>query len=218
MTIRLHEAIDNLYDVFSQYAKPNRIESCPCCLNDLEKTVMLTTDLGELSIADLRSYASDVFYTVGTIKDFRYFLPRILEITVTSDFMYPDPEIVLKKLALADWLNWPEADKSAALAVIDAKFEELLNATDRDILKLDSWICAIGRCVETITPYLDRLLEAGREEDLMAYVNENLSAFTKRKLSNGFWEKGSRNEQLTLEWFQNDRITVLVYVTYGMVI
>jgi hypothetical protein len=216
--MQLREAIDNLYSVFGQYGRPDRFDACICCMDDLEKTIMLSTPLTDLTADNLRSYTSSLFHTVGGIEDFRYFLPRILEIYTTSDFLYPDVEIVLKKLALADWLNWPQADQAAVVAVIDAKFNELINDPDFDEYAFDSWICAIGSCVETITPYLDRFLKAGREEDLMAYVNKNLSAFNKHKLSNSFWEKGSRNEQLALEWFQNDQITVLVYVAYGMVI
>jgi hypothetical protein len=179
----------------------------------------LNTPLADLTADNLGSYAGSVFYTVGGIEDFRYFLPRILEICTTSNFLYPDIEIVLKKLALADWLNWPQEDQSAVVAVLDAKFEELLDDQTLNIHTFDSWICAIGQCVETITPYLDRLLEPGREQVLKAYANENLSAFTKNKLANGFWDRGSHNEQLTLEWLKNeDQVIVFIYTEYGMVI
>jgi hypothetical protein len=214
----LREAIDNLYTVFGRYDRPDRFDACICCMDDPEKAIMLSTPLADLTADNLRSYTSSLFHTVGGVADFRHFLPRILEICTTSDFIDPDIEIILKKLSFADWLNWPQPDQTAVTAVIDAKFDELISDPNFDIYTFDSWVCAIGSCVDTITPYLDRFLEAGREEDLMAYINKNLSAFTKHKLSNVFWEKGSLNEQLALEWFQNDRITVLVYVTYGMVI
>jgi hypothetical protein len=213
------QAIESLYNVFSQYPRPKDFNACVCCVNDLEKVIMLNTPLQDLTAANLKSYATSLFHTVGGMEDFRYFLPRIMEIYTTSDFSYPDIEIVLKKLALANWLNWPQQDQAAVIAVIDAKFDELLYDSKLDINILDSWICAIGQCVDNITPYLDKLLTPGREKVLQAYVSGNLSAFTKNKLANPFWDKGSQNEQLTLEWLKNeDQVIVFLHVEYGMII
>jgi hypothetical protein len=81
---QLRKTIDAVYAAFASVPKPLRIDGCACCVDENEVTVLLTKPLREISPSALSSYASSVFLTVGDKQDFRYFLPRILEISVSD--------------------------------------------------------------------------------------------------------------------------------------
>ena len=109
----MEQLINRLYTAFAKYAKPCDFATCECCLSADEKTVLLTTPLRELRADQLSEYAADVFHTVGEVPDFKYFLPRILEVAVNDQFLWPDPEVVTRKLSLAQWRDWPTEEQNA---------------------------------------------------------------------------------------------------------
>ncbi|MFI5493994.1 hypothetical protein [Actinoplanes sp. NPDC051859] len=83
MTTPLPAAIDTLYDAFADYRRPSSLDYCECCFEEEERrAVLATVPVRELPAATLRRYAANVLLTVGGVDDFRYFLPRILEIAV----------------------------------------------------------------------------------------------------------------------------------------
>src|SRR5258707_907684 len=75
---RVRDALDVVYRQFASPA-PVTIEGCPCCLATRGVDALLTTPLRALTGKALWRYVSGVFHTVGSERDFRYFLPRILD-------------------------------------------------------------------------------------------------------------------------------------------
>lgn len=183
---------------------------------DEEKAHLLNHQLRELDADELGAYAADAFLTVGSLDDFKYFLPRILELSVNEEFLWPNPEVVFGKLQLADWEQWPEDERAVILELIRNKFDALLQGPENDASELDGWICALGRCVPDVTPYLNRLFEEANKDKFLSFVEWNLSAFAKNKLNNPFWEDASANEQRVLLWLNQDRIKALLSERYGM--
>ena len=100
------DTVEQLYAVFGNVPVPRQIDACPCCLLDTEVAVLLTTPLRDLTPEQLTSYASSVTMTVGSVDDFRYFLPRILEIVATERSWWPDVEVVFGILHRAKWQQW----------------------------------------------------------------------------------------------------------------
>src|SRR5258705_12344668 len=99
-------------------------------------------------------------------------------------FLWPDLEVVLGKLSLADWNRWSEIERVAILQLLDEKFAEMLEDPNSDGSHLDEWVCALGRCVKDIRPYLDKLLEESNEKKLLSFIEWNLSALTEHKVVN----------------------------------
>lgn len=75
-----------------------------------------------LSASDLRGYAGDAVLVWGDEADFKHFLPRIMEITVTEGgsnwdrkgwIEWPDTETIFSRLAYSKWSEWPEAEREA---------------------------------------------------------------------------------------------------------
>jgi hypothetical protein len=213
----MYESIPYVYELFSRYARPRDFPACQCCVSKDEKHVLLSKTLRELSADDLSNYAADVFLTVGSEADFKYFLPRILELSVEKEFLWPDPEVVLGKLKLANWSSWPEKEQAAVLSLLIKQFTSVVQAQDSDGSEIDKWICALGRCVRDVTAYLDPLLDEANESKLLSFIEWNMSAFGKGKLTNGFWQDAPENQQRILAWLNQERIKRLLNKRYGMI-
>lgn len=122
---RLRDALEAVYREFAAPV-PSTIEGCPCCTAGRGVDVLLTTPLRELTGRALWSYVSGVFYTVGGTYDFRYLLPRILDISVNDPRNANDPEVVLRKVGLANWQSWSAGERQAVEKFVDAWFDQAL--------------------------------------------------------------------------------------------
>lgn len=76
----LARAIEQLYGAFQDMPRPTAITHESWELQEGEVKQLTTSPLCEIPSALMRSYLSDAVYNVGTWDDFRYFLPRLLEL------------------------------------------------------------------------------------------------------------------------------------------
>lgn len=142
--VRVHDALEATYREFAAPA-PFAIEGCPCCISTRGADVLLATPLRELTGQALWRYVSGVFLTIGSERDFRYLLPRILEVSVSDPGNANDPEIVLGKLRLGNWQSWSLTERQAVEEFVDAWFERelMLDLAEAD----DGWI---GESAESV--------------------------------------------------------------------
>jgi hypothetical protein len=91
-------AIEDLYRVFAGCRLDPHVEGCPHCVSDRDHARIHSRPLRSLSGDDLGRYAFKAMTTWGNERDFRHFLPRILELLVSND-LDPPTEVVLGKLA-----------------------------------------------------------------------------------------------------------------------
>ena len=213
----VNDSIQLLYEVFAGYPKPKDFPTCECCVSDQQMRALLKRKLHELTIEELSGYVMGVFLTVGSVADFKYFLPRIIELVTTRDWLADlEPEIALERLRLAGWDEWPERERSAVLRVLEEKYSSLLNDEDSDSFEIDGWICALGQCVPDITPYLDQLLGSSHVLD---FVERNFKSWqVGEELANPFWrENAPENAARVLAWLNSAEVKRLLSEEYGMV-
>lgn len=182
---RVRSALDALYFQFAA-PTPAAIEGCPCCLSKRGVDALLITPLRELTGQALWSYVSGVFLTVGSQRDFRYLLPRILDIAVNDPGNSNDAEIVLGKLSLANWQLWSAGEREAIGNFLDAWFEYALARDLAEIVdcyhcwEAEGVLCGAARAGVPFAKWLVRLQEptaAPVLADLKARFPEQLSAF-----------------------------------------
>jgi hypothetical protein len=159
---RVGEAVEAVYRAFA-LPTPAVIEGCPCCISTRGVDVLLTTPLRELTGQELWRYVSGAFLTVGSELDFRYLLPRILDISVSDPENAKDPEIVLGKLGLANWRSWSAVEQGVIEDFVNAWFEwalarDLAEADDGWIgSEAESVLCGAARAGLSLAPWLFRL-------------------------------------------------------------
>jgi hypothetical protein len=212
MTAALEKAIAGLYETFAREQKPSIIDGCPCCLDEKDIDVLLQKPLRSLTSEDLSSYAQSAFLTVGSEEDFKYFLPRILEILVVEDGWWPSPEVVGRAIANSNWEHFSTAQQNALSSYFLEVLIKLIE--EKNGWSIDTWVCGIARAVPDLKPYL-ALIEKSPQA-LVAFYRENSESVNNGTLSNSFWDNTSPNEKLLLTWFQSDRIKDLINVAYGL--
>ena len=155
-------AIEALFTAFASPV-PMVIDGCPCCIGKRRVDRLLTTPLRQLTGDMLWSYVSGVFYTVGSERDFKYLLPRILEIALGDQPDSNGPEIILGKLRLANWQAWPADQRETIEEVIYIWFEQALA---RDLAEAEAgWfsdetesvLCGVARAGLSLSPWIARL-------------------------------------------------------------
>jgi hypothetical protein len=209
---RVREAIENVYRCFADVPNPRSIDGCPCCIDGAQICHLVTTDLRDVSPEILGNYASCVFLTVGSLRDFLYLLPRILELSVTGQLLYPDPEVVAKKVKAAEIGDWTPDRRMAVLEAFDARFADSLEIEDSGH-EINQWLCAIGHLLVDLEPYLRRI--AARPLRLVEFYEVHSRRLVKRKLS-GFWSDCPAARQQVVEWFQSGDIRSAIESAYGL--
>jgi hypothetical protein len=106
--LSLDEAAERLYGAFGDVPRPQRVEGCPHCVGPDEDLPLVSRPLRELSPRDLSRYAFKAMSTWGTEADFRYFAPRVLDLTASGAMDWPGFEIVCGKLNRAGLRTWTQ--------------------------------------------------------------------------------------------------------------
>ena len=212
---RVAQTLADVYAAFAKEHKPRRIDACPCCFDRAEVCTLLATPLRELTPKQLSGYASSVFLTAGSESDFRYFLPRILEISVNDSSWWPDREVVLGKLTLADWRAWSKHLSDPLMRLFEAAFDEALLQANDPGWEIDSWVCALSMAGLDVLPYLEKLKAPGAENALLQFFEVNAGALLKGKLTNAFWKDEKANPAPVFAWLNSPYVQSTVWSHYG---
>ncbi len=199
-------AIENLYRVFGRYPLAKHVEGCPCCVKNRDKRALASTSLRQLPSEKLLRFAFKAITTWGDQNDFKHFLPRILELVLSSDRIRCDEEVVLGKLGLAKWKSWAEDEQSSVQAYFRAGWYVILSKTEPPV-EPDTWLCAMARSGEALTPYLNdwRDFRANAAyQHLLAFIDLNQAPYIKRhSLWNAFWPDSPAGVAQVCNWLSN---------------
>lgn len=187
--------IEHLYHVFARYHAPRRLEGCPCCTSPSEAEHLRHKPLRTITSPELEHYAFKALSTWGTLKDYKYFLPRILELT-DDQSLRCDTEITLRKLAYGDFANWPADERSAIQVVIGRMWRDRVRA--HDLWAADAVLCGAASVIDDVSPLLQDADVIA--PDFRAWYAIEHSDQTKRKLRNSFWDRGARNYVRVVSW------------------
>lgn len=212
MTVQLQQAIEALYAAFATVPKPDKIDGCRCCIEDKEVWVMLSKPLRELSDQELGSYAGSALLTVGDPKDYRFYLPRILELTVMNPSWWPSLEVVGRAMVSAGWLEWSEAERTALVGFFQARVGDLIASSDS--FRLDEIIFGAARARMPMEPLLAQV--AASSGATLDFYQDNAESLLWRTLSNRFWEDDPEGAKVVVDWFFSEPVSLLILETYGV--
>jgi hypothetical protein len=211
------EAIEQLYAVFAGYPLARHVVGCPCCVDLKDNRDLHAAPLRELTAGRLEHFAFDAFLTWGTEADFKHFLPRLLELTTGGRSIgHTDLEVTYAKLTYADWNNWPDTERKAVDDFLRANWLLTLSVFPPAHENTDAVLCALGRAVDDLTPYL-RLWEHGNATALRHLADmlcEQGMALSKGRLRNGFWHDRHDQMRQVLDWLRSPTLAKRVEDTY----
>jgi hypothetical protein len=213
MNPQIRTAIESVYEAFADVSKPLSVDGCPCCIDEKGISILLSKPLRELSPDELTHYAASVFLTVGTVEDFFYFLPRILEILVIEPNWWPSPEVVARALDNSKFHNCPVRKFEAVSKYFDAIIAELLDKENSGY-EIDGWICALGRLRVDLKPFLNQI--AAKKSGLIDFYEANSDQLIDGRLRNSFWNDAPQERKFVVDWFQSAEIKKAIELAYGL--
>ncbi|MEO6333924.1 MAG: hypothetical protein ABIO91_02985 [Pyrinomonadaceae bacterium] len=200
---RLESAIENLYSAFSDASKPESIDGCTHCLDDKDRDTLLSTPLRQIEPDDISSYASSAFLTLGDMPDYLYFLPRILEISATADWWWPDIEVTGRAIGNTEPNIWEPTRRKALNEFLSAKLSRLIETENFD--PVDDWMCGIAKMGLEVGPFLE-IIETDRAA-IYAYYERNSEQLDEGQLSNAFWDPPNAGHDAIVQWLKSEKIT-----------
>ena len=191
----ISENIKALYGVFSRYPRPAHLEGCPCCTDTETSRLLTSRPLHTLTASELSHYAFKSLSTWGTLNDFRYFLPRIFELTALGQ-LDCDTEVILGKLGYADWTDWPADEQKSVWEFVASLWVQCIRSDD--ISQADAVICGFSRSTSDISLLL-AMADQIAPEFRSAYLLES-GRCNKQRLTNSFWERSLPSYQQAVDW------------------
>lgn len=186
-------ALEAIYTAFA-VQRPRIIEGCPCCIDTRRVDVLLAKPLRELTGEDLWRYVSGVFLTIGSDCDFRYLLPRILELAIIEPGTLPNTEIVLGKFERADQSSWSREQRAAVKTLVDVWFD---HALWEDLREAEDWLisseaeavlCGAARGGFDLKPLLSRLAATAAAPVRSYLADTYAKQIANGSVPRGFWE------------------------------
>lgn len=155
----LLEAIEQSYTCFSAFSRPKKLRASP--LRDAEQILQSLTSapLRELTSEQIGPYAGWAITTVGDDRDYRHFLPRIFELSVSDpSWLGAEPAVMASKLNMANWRTWPADQQAAISGFFRSAFGAVLGRHPDEGHHAEDWFCGIASLGEPIAPNSERWL------------------------------------------------------------
>jgi hypothetical protein len=207
---RLQSSIARLYVAFEAVPRPRHIDGCPCCIGEKNIDKLLESELADISPKDMSPYAASAFLTVGGVADYLYFLPRILDISATDEFWWPDPEVTARAISSSGIEQWSTKQLDALADYLESM---IATAIERgEYHKIDGWMCAIARMGLSVHPYL-AMIEAAPQA-VLGYFDDNATCLPKGRLCNPFWDLPCEEHDVIVNWFHSQEVRQIVFDAY----
>ncbi|MQY05757.1 hypothetical protein [Actinomadura macrotermitis] len=114
MTRELAEAVATLYSAFGAYRPPREGDFCEHCLRAEDVAALRNAPLRELAEPDLFPYLIKAMGTWGGVEEYKYFLPRMLELLAMGRWA----DLPMLAGRIGD--DWPEPEQAALRRFFDA--------------------------------------------------------------------------------------------------
>lgn len=142
---RVRLAIERSYAVFAVYPAPRSLEVSP--LNDGDNMFRLLTGqpLSALSGDDLGTYAFSALHTAGNDRDYRHFLPRILDLALRPNSQPGlSPAVIAGKLDYCGWRAWPSMEIDCIESFFALAWTFVLSSPP-DLTEATDWLAGMAR-------------------------------------------------------------------------
>jgi hypothetical protein len=156
----MKSVVAELYRVFRPYRIGDDFVGCPDCVSPEETARIAAIPLRSLSVADLNRYARKAITTWGDVPHFKYFLPRMLELSLDEFETFDTPEVLLGKLEYAKWGLWPASEQAAVQDFLAAFWRHQLTSpgTFPADSRIETVLGGLAQLHSSLIPLLDAWL------------------------------------------------------------
>jgi hypothetical protein len=138
----LQAALEAAYAVFQRYPRPKALAAAPTRNPKRVLAQLSNRPLSELTSDDIGGYMGWAMTTVGSVKDYKHFLPRILELAAQGSarvHVGGDPESLAGKIAYGQFADWPADERAAIVTAFDAAWRQALSMSP-DEEESEDWL------------------------------------------------------------------------------
>jgi hypothetical protein len=201
---KLAAALQQAYQVFANLPRPAHLEAAPHRDGDRMLSSLTAAPLRELTGEQIGPYAGCAITTVGSERDYRHFLPRILELAVQEPvWIGAEPPVIAGRLKRADWETWPADQRDAGLLVFQEAFRWAMEAHPNDA-DASNWLCGVA----TLNASVGELLAVWRHSrspnaalQLASFATANFGALANDNIFGGYWDDvGAVPRRAIAEW------------------
>ena len=114
----LRLALDDVYRAFAGVRLDASFAVCPHCFTDEDRAYLLETALLDLTWSDIAFILGKSITTLGSARDFGYFLPRVLEGFVLG--VHYMPHVLPSKILRSHEAGWSAAQVGAVADFVNA--------------------------------------------------------------------------------------------------
>lgn len=200
----LQNAVEALYAVFARYKAWPALGAALEVTDGFGRSVDVSC-LRQLDAAALEDYTLRAVTTWGSVEDFKYVFPRLMEL-----FTAGSPpglfQIFMDKLAYANWQSWPRVEREAVCASISALWNDVLERYPHGI-EIDAVLCGIGQVVDGLSPLLRQWASDPGEpaaRHLAEFVESNIGELSNKpgplRLRSAFWAGRPQQATEALRW------------------
>lgn len=186
----LQAAVEQVYAAFEYLPRPVELDASPTH-EAADITALVSTPLRQLTDDAIGAYAGSAIWTIGGTRDYAYFLPRILELAVSNPvWVGVEPAVIAKKVRLAEWENWRDAQQEAVTRIFEAAFQSGLETRPGEGQTAGDWLCGLVALGLDVQPYLASWEQDGSPEaafQLAHFLNGTLEA--DGSVSGGWWKE-----------------------------
>lgn len=198
----LAAALEEMYAAFARYRPAAPPTHCRCCHAPDAGDLLLARPLREMTADDLEEFAGSALWTFGDVPDYKYFLPRLLELLAQGKLL-TDAESLIGRLSQGDLRSWPAEEQQIVERCLMELWRATLRSEQRGI-EADEVLCGIGRAVEDLRPFLaawSSAPDAAACRHLIAFLDWNWESLqtTPPKLGNAYWGSEATEKQV-LAW------------------
>jgi hypothetical protein len=208
----LQLAIRKLYEAFAGFPRPSRLDASPL-REPVEIQRLVSVPREMLGVDAMGGYAIWAMTTVGEVKDYKYFLPRLLELAVESGVI--EPEMIAYKLQYGQWTEWAPRERGAVSEFLFEAFSQAMNEHPDDYLAA-SWFTAI--CILGLD--IDRAMRAWRSASLpqavlqLAGFLQGGTIFEASPEERGYWSNvEDRTLSIVRSWLLSADVRALLNFT-----
>jgi hypothetical protein len=198
----LRRAVEQCYTAFASFPHPSKLHASPLRDGNEILRTLSSAPLRELSGEQIGPYSGWAITTVGDERDYRHFLPRIFEISVSDPaWLGVVPPVMASRLNMGSWREWPAEQRAAALKFFRAAFAAVIERHPHSAHAADEWFCALVTLGESPSLNFERWRSSKSPHaalQLASFViNEARHLVRHEEVRGSFWEdvpEGKRRE------------------------
>ncbi len=156
LPVTLTESIHTLYHVFEPY-RPSHFKNPRESYEDVDNNIpdsWFSISLQNIEASSLAEFYYCANTTYGNETFFRWILPRVFDLTITTDESMYFPELLGSKLSGCDWASWSARERDTVRSLIMAVWQSFLGGSFNN-RAIDNWLGLLETCKLPLEPYLD---------------------------------------------------------------